>query len=195
MRSASLLCIMLAAQMAQAQPWEPVDDGSEDEEVLERSKNRVNLRIGTASTDDNGRPTICLEVRAVSRLSIEGCGTGTGFLHSEAGGELAHFRAKWAIYRRTVQRGALQTQLGLGLAELQLDADEPGFVLDPDENGIEAIGPEASIAVQWLRPMGKGWELVLNTSAGLAWIPGAGDLVEPQDSLQPFVGFDVGVGF
>lgn len=163
--------------------------------MAERAKNRLNLRLGTASSDHTGRPTICMEVRAVSRLSFEGCGTGATVLHNEPGGEMAHFRAKWSVLDRAAARGLLRTQLGFGFAELAIDADEPGFVISPGENGVEAVGPEASVSVQWLRPMGKGWELLINTSAGLAWIPGADELSEPQSTTQPFVSFEVGAGW
>lgn len=192
-----MLFMAAGAQGALAQPYPPLheDDDEHDQEVVERAKNRLNMRLGTASTDRNGRPTICMEVRAVAQLSIEGCGTGTGFLHQESGGELAHFRAKWGVYQRVVSRGLLRAQVGLGFAELQLDADEPGFVIDPGENGVEASGPEGSVSVQWLRPISRGWEFIMNTSVGTAWIPGAGDLSVPQDTVQPYVSFEIGVGW
>lgn len=172
-----------------------VDSGDSDGAALERTQNRINLRVGAASTDSNGRPTVCMEVRAVSRLSIEGCGTGSGVLHSASGGEMAHFRAKWRLDSRPVRRGLLRTHAGVGFAELQIDADEPGFVVNPGPGSVEAVGPEASLSLQWLRPMGRGWELLVNTSAGMAWIPGAGELAEPQSTVQPFVSFELGVGW
>lgn len=170
-------------------------DDEADQEVLERTENRVNLRLGVASSDDNGRPAVCLEVRAVLQLSIEGCGTGSGILHDSAGGELAHFRAKWAVDRRTLRGGVLQTQLGIGLAELQVDADQAGFVINPDPGGVEAVGPEASVGVQWMRALAGGWEIVMNANAGLSWIPGASDLRGQPSSQQPFVGFEIGAGW
>jgi hypothetical protein len=173
----------------------PPDSGDSENAALERTSNRINLRVGAASTDSNGRPTVCMEVRAVSRLSVEGCGTGSGVLHSASGGEMAHFRAKWRLDSRPVRRGLLRTHAGVGFAELQIDADEPGFVVNPRPGSVEAVGPETSLSLQWLRPMGRGWELLVNTSAGVAWIPGAGELAEPQSTVQPFVSFELGVGW
>jgi hypothetical protein len=157
--------------------------------------NRLNLRVGGASTDANGRPTICLEVRAWSALSMEGCGTGAGVLHGEDGAEMAHFRAKWRVDRRVAWGGLLQTQLGFGLAELQLGDDDPGFRIRPSGRRVEAAGPEVSASVQWLRPVTQSWELMVTTTAGAAWIPGAGDLVEARSQAQPFVALDLGVGW
>jgi hypothetical protein len=158
--------------------------------------NRINLRLGGASTDTTGVPTICMEVRAVAGLSVEGCGTGSGFLHSQSGGEMAHFRAKWQVFGRVAAGGTLRLQGGLGFAELQLDADRPGFDFGaPRGSSIETAGPEGSVSLSWLRPMGAGWELIANTTGGLAWFPHAGALATPQDRAQPFVSFEVGVGW
>lgn len=205
-----LLMSLLLAETAHAQPrapWYPgspdsghardeTDDAGDTDEVARRASNRINMRLGTASTDHTGRPTVCLEITAVWRLSVEGCGTGSGFLHRESGAELAHFRAKARVYQRAVQRGLLRVQTGVGFAELQLDADEAGFEFGtPTGRRIEAAGPEAALSVQWLRPLSRGWEIVLGTSAGAAWIPHAADLAEPQAELQPFVSFEAGIGW
>lgn len=171
------------------------DSGDDDAALLRRSSNRANLRLGMASSDSNGRPVVCLEVRAVAALSLEGCGTGNGFLHDSPGASLTHFRGKWLLVQRVVSRGVLRAQLGAGLAELQIGSDRPGFVVAPDARDVEAAGPEGVLAVQWLRPMGGGWEFIVNTSAGLAWIPGADELDPGQGTLHPFVGFEMGAGW
>lgn len=193
------LVLALTAGVARAQPAgdaPDIDDAGDTAEAARRAANRVNLRLGTASTDDTGRPTICLEIKALGPVSVEGCGTGSGFLHSASGGELAHFRAKARIYQRAARGGLMRVQAGLGLAELQLDADQPGFEFGaPTGRKIEAAGPEAAMSVQWLRPLARGWELVMGTSAGAAWIPHAGELAEPQGTLQPFVSFEAGMGW
>jgi hypothetical protein len=68
-------------------------------------------------------------------------------------------------------------------------------VIRPRPGSVEAVGPEASLSLQWLRPIGGGWEFLVNTSAGVAWIPGAGDLAEAQSTVQPFVSLELGVGW
>lgn len=171
-------------------------DPDRDQDVERAARNRINLRLGTASTDANGRPTICMEVLAVWQLSIESCGTGTGILHNEAGGELAHFRAKWAVGSLVAYQGLLRLQGGIGFAELALDTDELGFEFgSPTGPRIEAAGPEAAVSVQWLRPLGGGWDFIANTTAGMAWIPYAGELAVPQSQAQPFVSFEAGIGW
>jgi hypothetical protein len=138
-----------------------------------------------------------MEVTAYRSLSVEGCGTGSGLLHSESGAELAHFRAKWSFFEADTGSGTLRTQVAAGFAELQLDADEPGFVFGkPDDaEPIEVAGPESSLSVQWLSPLGDDFELVSNVNAGLAWLPHAGELVVPQSRLQTFISLEVGVGW
>jgi hypothetical protein len=193
-----VLVLCLARAQGQAQEQSVVlEDRAEDAGArAARAENRVNLRVGAASTDTTGVPTICMEVRAVARLSVEGCGTGSGFLHSQSGGEMAHFRAKWQVLGRVAGGGKLRLHGGLGFAELQLDADRPGFDFgSPQGSRIETAGPEGSLSLSWLRPMGAGWELVANTTGGLAWLPYADELAAPQERAQPFVSFELGVGW
>lgn len=158
--------------------------------------NRANMRVGVSTTDDNGRPTICLEVTAFAQLSFEGCGTGSGFLHTDPGQELAHFRLKWAVYRRKLGGGTLRAQVGGGFAELEVGQDSPGFEFgEPGQGATAAAGPEASASVQWMRSLGKGWELVGSFTGGMAWIPHAPDLILPRSEAQPFASFELGVGW
>lgn len=192
------LALVLCLAPLRARAQEPVleDRAEEPATGVTGGENRVNLRLGGASTDTTGVPTICMEVRAVARLSIEGCGTGSGFLHDQSGGEMAHFRAKWQVLGRVAGGGALRLHGGLGFAELQLDADRPGFEFGtPRGDRIETAGPEGSLSLSWLRPMGAGWELIANATGGLAWLPHAHELVTPQERAQPFVSFEIGVGW
>ncbi len=192
-----MLCLAPLRGWAQEAAGESVVviDDAEDARTG-REQNRVNLRVGGALTDTTGIPTICMEVRAAGRLSIEGCGTGSGFLHSQSGGEMAHFRAKWQALGRVVGDGQLRLHGGVGFAELQLDADQPGFDFGaPRGSRIETAGAEGSLSLSWLRPMGAGWELILNTTGGMAWLPHADELSVPQARAQPFVSFELGVGW
>jgi hypothetical protein len=196
----SVLALSLAPRLARAQEQGDglvLEDRATDADArAARTENRVNLRVGGASTDTTGVPTICMEVRAVARLSVEGCGTGSGFLHSQSGGEMAHFRAKWQVLGRVVGGGKMRLHGGLGFAELQLDADRPGFDFgSPRDSRIETAGPEGSLSLSWLRPMGAGWELIANTTGGLAWFPYAGELATSQERAQPFVSLELGVGW
>ncbi len=189
----------LAAAPGPAPGEDPHRDGA-DEHADARAaaaKNRINLRIGGASTDTIGRPTICLEVRAIAGLSLEGCGAGGGFLHHQEGAEVAHFRAKWLIHRRVFRGGQLRLHGGVGFAELQLADDAPGFRFgSPDGAKIETAGPEAALSIAWLRPLGdSGWELIMNMSGGMAWMPHADELVDPHSERQPFAAFEIGAGW
>lgn len=159
--------------------------------------NRINLRLGGATTDDTGRPTICLDVRVWSGLDIESCGTGSEIIHNEPGREMAHFRATWTFLERATDRGTGKLRAGGGFAELQVGVDNLGFDFgDPDPTTRGSVaGPEAVVQGQWLVPLGVGVEAVISATAGVAAFAEADKLVTPQRAVQPFVSFEVGVGW
>jgi hypothetical protein len=158
---------------------------------------RINLRLGNATSDSTGRPTICLDVRVWAGLGVESCGTGQGIIHDEPGHELAHFRATWALLERATSSGTGRLRGSLGWAELQVGVDHPGFHFtdpDPVERGSVA-GPEAALQGQWLVPLGKGVEAIASFTAGLALFAEADKLIVPQSNLQPFVSAEIGLGW
>ena len=159
--------------------------------------NRLNLRLGNATSDSTGRPTICVDVRVWAGLGVESCGTGQGIIHSEDGKEMAHFRATWSILERGTANGTGRLRAGLGWAELQVGEDFPGFHFgDPDPTSRGSVaGPEAALQGQWLVPLGKGVEAVASFTAGLAIFSEADKLIVPQQNVQPFASVEVGVGW
>lgn len=159
--------------------------------------NRINLRLGSATSDATGRPTICVDVRVWAGLGVESCGTGQGIIHDELGTELAHFRATWSFFERGTSSGTGRLRGGIGWAELQVGVDRPGFHFgDPDatERGSVA-GPEAAVQGQWLVPLGKGVEMIASFTAGAAIFASADKLIVPQSNVQPFVSAEVGLGW
>lgn len=196
-RTAALVILLTPAiAAAQPAPAPAADDGGDERaERLSDKKNWFNLRAGLSSADQNDRPVYCLEVSLHWGLSVEGCGTGAGFLHSE-GGELAHFRGKWSVVERKTRAGKLRGQVGAGFAELQLGDDEPGFSFgDPAEGSDSAAGPEGALALQLLTHIGEGFELVTSAAAGVAHVPGADQLSVAQPETQFFASFEIGIGF
>jgi len=160
------------------------------------SPNRFNLRLGSATSDSTGRPTICLDVRVWNRLAVEGCGTGQGVIHDETGHELAHFRATWSLLEKTTPTGTGRLRGGVGFAELQVGVDHAGFQFDtPDLERGSVAGPEASLQGQWLVPLGAGVEAVASATIGAAVFANADKLVTPQSNVQPFASFEVGLGW
>ena len=191
----ALIVGLLAGAAAPAVAGSPAAQAAAGRDAAQM-RNRMNLRVGMSTADENRRPAICLEVRAWSRLSVEGCGTGSGFLHRDEGAELAHFRSKWSVVRADVPGGRIRAQAAVGFAELQLTADEPGFHFgSPRPQAIETAGPEAGIALQWLGPLRGGVEWIASASMGLAWLPHAPKLVEPQSTWQPSASLEFGVGW
>jgi hypothetical protein len=194
-----IMGVAIAAATGGAATAQPADSGEPEPTGGDEAGptiNRINLRVGGATTDANGKPTICLEVRTWSRLSVEACGTGAGVLHDADGSEMAHFRLMWQAWGRPVGGGWLAGRGGGGFAELQLGDDAPGFQFgDPDADRLSVAGPEATGSIAWMRPIGRGVELIVDGTLGAAWLPGAGALVVPHDRLAPFASFELGVGW
>lgn len=159
-------------------------------------RNIVNLRVGGSSENQSGKMIICGEVTPVWRLSIEGCGSGSGIIHNDDGVELSHYRAKVVVYSTINRWGAVRAQVGLGFAELQLAADAAGFQFgSTGEQNIETAGPESSASVQWFVPLSAGFEFVMNGTVGAAYLPHAPELSAPQSRWQPFASLELGLGW
>jgi hypothetical protein len=188
-RALPVLLVMLAPGAALAQDW------SVDDQASTPPRNWGNLRAGASSANENGRPEICLEVAPLARLSIEACGTGSGFLHDDPDPEMATFMAKWRLFSWNRWGLWFEPQIGLGFAELQLDADAPGFQfggVGPD--GVSTAGPAAGAYLRVLYPLGQV-ELVGTLHLTAAYLEHAPDLVRPRSRFLPGVMVTVGVGF
>ena len=189
-----LLALLLVPASASAQPSEQEPGGTGD--TGRPVTNRINLRLGGATSDSTGRPTICLDVRVWSGLGVESCGTGQGVIHNEPGTELAHFRATWSIIQRATSSGTGRVRGGIGWAELQVGIDHPGFQFgQPDRDRGSVAGPEAAVQGQWLVPLGAGVEAIASFTAGMAAFADADKLIVPQSNLQPFASVEIGVGW
>lgn len=186
------LALLLAASPAHADD-EALEPGASNATA---SPNRINLRLGSATSDSTGRPTICLDVRVYARFGVESCGTGQGVIHDQTGSELAHFRATFSILETTTATGTGRLRGGLGWAELQVGVDRAGFRFNqPDVERGSVAGPEAAVQGQWLVPLAGGVEAVASATIGVAAFANADKLVTPQSNVQPFASFEVGLGW
>ena len=184
---------LVVATAAYAEESEEPGGGGKSSKPIE---NRLSLRIGGATTDTVGRPTICADVRIVSAFSVEACGTGAQLLHNEAGREMAHFRANYSFLEGALPRGRGRLRGGLGFAELQVGEDEAGFDFGgPNARRGSVAGPEASVSAQWVLPVAGDFEMIANATAGAAVFQNADELIEPQNAVQPFVSFELGIGW
>ena len=191
---AFLLAALVVPAAAAAQPSE--QEAGTGGDAGRPVENRINLRLGGATSDSTGRPTICLDVRIWSGLGVESCGTGQGVIHNEPGTELAHFRATWSIVQRATSSGTGRIRGGIGWAELQVGVDHPGFQFgQPDKDRGSVAGPEAAVQGQWLVPLGKGIEAIASFTAGLSAFADADKLIVPQSNLQPFASVEIGAGW
>lgn len=195
MKSAVLVGLLLAFASTIAHADESLDPGTRSADGP--AVNRLNMRVGSSTSDSTGRPTICVDVRVWSGLGVESCGTGQGVIHDEPGTELAHFRGTWSLLSTTTSTGTGRIRGGLGWAELQVGVDHPGFHFgSPDqiERGSVA-GPEATLQGQWMVPLGAGVEAIASFTAGVAVFASADELIVPEDNVQPFASVEIGVGW
>jgi len=155
-----------------------------------------NLRIGASTANENRRPELCLELVPLQFLSVEACGTGSGFLHRDPEAEVAHFIAKLRLAAIETPYGSFQPHVSLGFAELQVAADDPGFRFSSTgDRGVETAGPEVGLSLRWLIPIGSGFEAVFETRMAIAYLPEATRLVRPFPAFLPFASVTLGVGW
>jgi hypothetical protein len=153
----------------------------------------VNLRIG-ASTGTH-RPEFCGEV-GIWRISVEGCGSGSGFLHHDSNPELTHFRAKFKISSTKTPLGWLETRAMAGFAELAIGSDDGGFAFGgTNASRTSTAGPELGASLRLAYPLWVGFELLAELSASLAFFNFAPQLLQPQAMLQPSAGLSIGAGW
>lgn len=172
------------------------DDGTSPVEHAETPRNYLNLRLGSSSaTAESGHPDICAETTPLRQLSLEACGTGSGILH-ETGSDLMHLRLKWNVLGWNLGSLTLEPNLGVGMAELQVASDQPGFrFADTGTNRTETAGAEGVLQLRALYPVEGGFELIGAVEAGAAYLPHAGELLTPKPELLPFAGVSLGFGF
>lgn len=183
-----LLLAVLGASLAAAQPV------SVFKEQGHAPRHYGNLRIGAASS--SARPELCLELSPLALLSVEACGTGSGFLHRDPAPEIAHFRAKATLMSWETPIGYLQPRVAAGFAELQVGEDTAGFYFaNAGPTGMETSGPELGLSLRCLTPVVAGFELVSELNFNAAVFAHAPELLRPQAVVQPSFSMSIGFGF
>lgn len=191
---ARLAGLTVACWLGASPAWASETEVTAQAEGLAPVRDYVNLRLGASS--GSKRLEMCLELSPLEALSVEACGTGSEILHHENSPELAHFRAKYTLTQWKTEVGWLQPRLGLGFTELQVGADDAGFkFFGVGPRGVETAGPEASLGIRGLYPLGSYFDLVGELSFSMAWLKYAPQLATPQSQLQPAVSFTLGGGF
>lgn len=196
--AAGLLVLAQAAppqpSPAIATPAEPAAEVKRaSEEKPEPPTTYINFRVG-ASTGTY-RPEICAEL-GVWRISVEGCGTGSGFLHHDTTPELTHFRAKFRLTSTRTPIGWLETRIAAGFAELAVGSDDGGFVFNgTNPTRTSTAGPEIGTSLRLAYPLWVGFELLAELSAGLGFFAYGPQLVNPQPVVMPNAGLSIGAGW
>lgn len=165
----------------------------------------IALKAGGASQSLARRPTLCLEVAPFARLSVEACGTGSGFLHNDSQTSLTHFHLKYQFWHTRLEgsgstRNWLQAFGHFGFAEMQRGADRLGFTFDEARDAVETAGPEVGASLRLLSPLPYGFHAQLTLQATLAYLPHAPELIPSPSGgklspFQPEFQFTVGFGF
>lgn len=194
-----LACVAaaLVATVGVARADEPADDGAGgDPSNHAPIFNRLNFRVGFASSDLNGHPTLCLDVNVAFGFGVETCGTGAQVLHNDPGQEMSHYRINYTMLERNLWKGTLHARGGLGFSEMQVGKDDPGFVFGgTNRDKGSTSGPEAALSAQWLLPMYKGLDFVVTGTAGLAYFAHAEDLASTKSDVQGFASIEAGIGW
>jgi len=154
------------------------------------------FRVGAGTTDLH-HPTVCAEVAPVAWLSVEGCGTGSGFLHHGDQPDMAHFRARAASKTWRRGRSEVDARLGLGFAEIQSTADQAGFLFGEARTAdpIEAAGPELSASAHGRWWLDQAFYATADLNVGAAHIPAAPDVMGRGGPVVPFASATFGFGF
>ena len=189
---ASALAIMLCPQSAEA-----LETTAKTRiEAPDNSRNYINMRVGSTSSNRNSHPEICLETSPLSFFSIEACGTGTGILHTDPAPSSAHFRTKFKALQWNFNDWDLSLFGGLGFAEFQIGEDAPGFIFSGvGKDRVETAGAEVSAHLRTLIPVYKGFDLLTEFTVSGAYVPYAPDLITPLSSFQPAFSLTIGAGF
>lgn len=117
------------------------------------------MRLGGATSDATGRPTICLDVAVSAGFGVESCGTGQAIIHDDPGREMAHFRATYTFLSRTTDRGVGKLRAGVGFAELQVGQVHPGFKFGVAAfaKADEIVIPQSTVQPFASFEVGVGW--------------------------------------
>ena len=167
--------------------------------VQRTDRTYADLRVGVLAAPGlapEAMGQICGTVTPIQRLGIEACGNGAGVLHNRGGADFAHFRLKATVLEQRRRQTTWALNMGAGIAEVQRDADAPGFRFGSADDGQnEAAGPEVAIGVSSRGRTGGSGHWLVDLTAGVAHIDGAPVVMGVSGPVVPFVGLTMGAGF
>ena len=155
----------------------------------------MDLRGGFASSNSDAPLDVCLEVAPLKFWTIETCGTGAGTWRGNQGTQMAHLRTELQPYRFTFHGIAFDPQLGLGISELQVGADDAGLRLGNASGKTDTTGPEATLSLQAKLPARFDLEFLVEATFGVAYFVHAPQMVLPRAPTVPFAAVSAGIGF
>jgi hypothetical protein len=182
--------ILVVAAVAAAEPGTSMRHAVAGHPVLE-------LRGGLAASPAATGGVLCAEVSPVAPVAVDACGTGGGFLTPDAGSEMMHLRVEMNVGLYEGHRTDLTLQPGLGMAEIQRGADEPGFRFGPASSPSQRDGAGLDAAASL---KGRVWPtggvyVSAEVSVGAGWIQAAPVVLGGGGTVVPYALGTVGLGF
>lgn len=159
----------------------------------------LELRGGGQAASGHGSPMVCGELDTPWGLGVDACGTGGGFLYPAQPDveEMVHLRleATVPVFQRGRAAGFLQP--GVGLAEVERGADQPGFLLGQarSDDQREGAGPEAALSGKVRAWPHERFFVTAEVSVGAGYIPSAPVVLDQGSPWVPFGVGSVGLGF
>lgn len=196
-RVVAFAAVLASAEGAGARP--PLLDELEETRRDPSLPRFIVFRVSPAPLDDSRKQQLCLDVPLFLGVSVEGCGSGAGFLKAPSEPDLAHFRAKIPLGSAHLSDIAIVPGLIIGFAELQVGDDQAGFDFFGTGRGqTETAGPEVGATLRFLERSARsdtGPVLVSELQLSLAWLPYAGALRVPQGQWFGSLEWTVGLGW
>jgi hypothetical protein len=153
---------------------------------------------GGLQAAEGATPMFCVEAAAPRWLTLEGCGSGAGFLYPAGGQwEMVHFRGEANVPLRSWGRTEAFLQPGAGVAEIEAGQDQAGFLFGEARSADqrEGAGLEGSVSGKVRLWPTDRLHVDAELNVGGAWIPSAPVVLGTASGFVPFAIGSVGVGF
>ncbi|MDP2310678.1 MAG: hypothetical protein Q8P18_31970 [Pseudomonadota bacterium] len=156
----------------------------------------LEVRGGVSGDATGAQAYLCGGLSPLAWLSVEGCGSGAGFLYPSNGPDLAHLRARARVASLRRDNVDFEGFVGAGVAEAERAKDAPGLVFGHQGGSpVETAGPEATVSASaraWLHPRAF---VVLDVTGGAAWMVEAPAVLGAASEVVPFITLSAGAGF
>jgi hypothetical protein len=159
----------------------------------------LELRGGVQASEGSGHAMMCVELDSPWIIGVDTCGSGGGFLYPQPPDvdEMVHFRLEGTVPVHDWGRAEVFVQPGVGFAEIEHGADQPGFLFgaarSPDQR--EGAGAEGAVSAKIRAWPHERFYLTGELTGGVGYIPSAPVVLDQQSAWVPFGVGSLGIGF